>query len=155
MPDTLPTESTYGGTGSDASPPALPSAKLRILNLSAIFFAVLQSICSAFIALSGVRLLIGLGAFAAATGALRFVDRIHADAIRVPTTTIALLGAVWNLVALWRVWSLRRRGASAWRRQRVPRSKRRSEFLQFGISVATLVLLALEAVAHYHLFHHL
>jgi len=155
VPDTLPTESTFEVTGSSASPPDLASTKLRILNWSATFFAVLQSICSAFIALSGLRLLIGLGSFAAATGAVRFADRIHADAIRVPMTLIALLGAVWNLAAIWRVWSLRRRGASAWRRQPVPRSKRRSEYLQFGISVATLILLALEAAAHYHLFHHL
>jgi len=40
----------------------------RFINWSAFFFAVLQSACSAFIALNGARLLIGVGAFAAASG---------------------------------------------------------------------------------------
>lgn len=124
-----------------------------LVTWSSLFFAVLQSVCSAFIALSGVRLLIGIGAFAAASGVLRFADRMHVDAIRIPMMLFALIGSVLNLVALWRVWSLRRRSASAWRQQPVPKQKKRSEFLQFTISVLTLVLLAVEVAAHYSLFH--
>lgn len=137
----------------DSAVPAAPT-RLRLLSGSALFFALLQSVCSAFVALSGVRLLIGLSAFAAATSVLRIVDRLHVDAIRIPMTVLALLGSVWNLVALWRVWRLRRRSASAWRQRPVSKPKKRSEALQFILSVATLLLLAIEAASHHSLFHH-
>jgi hypothetical protein len=123
-------------------------ARSRLINGSALFFAVLQSVCSAFIALNGVRLLIGVGAFAAASGALKLADRMHIDAIRVPMMLLALAGSVLNLVVLWQVWRLRRRPASAWRQMAVPRQKIASEWLQFTLSILTLVLLAAEFVAH-------
>lgn len=130
-------------------------SRLRLFNYSGIFFAVLQSACSAFIALSGVRLLIGVGAFAFAAGALRFADKIHLDAIRIPMMFLAVLGSVLNLLALRRVWSLRKRTASAWRQRPVPKEKQRAERLQFVISALTLLLVVAETAAHYHLFHHL
>jgi hypothetical protein len=120
----------------------------RLINWSALFFAVLQSACSAFIALNGVRLLVGVGAFAAASGALKLADRMHIDAIRIPMMLLALTGSVLNLVVLWQVWRLRRRPASAWRQTAVPRQKLASEWLQFTLSILTLVLLAAEFVAH-------
>jgi len=128
-------------------------AKLKLVSWSGLLFALLQSVCSAFIALSGVRLLIGVGAVAAATGVLKVADRMHIDAIRIPMMLLALIGSLWNLAALWRVWSLRRRPASAWRQQPVPKEKRRSEFLQFALSILTLTLLVVEAAAHYSNFH--
>lgn len=130
------------------------SPRLKLLNWSGIFFAVLQSLCSAFVALSGVRLLIGIGAFTAATGALRIADRMHVNRIRIPMMLLALLGSVWNLVALWRVRSLRRRAASAWRQRPLTKQKKRSEFFQLAVAVVTLILLAAEATAHYKTFHH-
>jgi hypothetical protein len=134
--------------GVDASHPKLSLANARFINWSAFFFAVLQSACSAFIALNGVRLLIGIGAFAAASGALKLADRIHIDAIRIPMMLLALAGSLLNLVVLWQVWRLRRRPASAWRQKSVPKRKIASEWLQFGLSVLTLLLLAAEFVAH-------
>lgn len=124
----------------------------RLLNWSSFAFAVLQSVCSAFIALSGIRLLIGVGAFAAASGALKLADRMHIDAIRIPMMALALVGSVLNLVALLRIWSLRRRPASAWRQQPVSRQKKTSEFIQLSLSVLTFFLLGAEAVAHHILF---
>ena len=126
--------------------------KLKLVNWTTFFFAVLQSVCSAFIALSGIRLLIGIGAFAAASGALRLADRLHIAPIRIPMMLLALAGSLLNLMALWRVWSLRRRPASAWRQQPVSRQKRTSELLQFALSVLTLLLLAAELYAHHRLF---
>jgi hypothetical protein len=126
---------------------ALP-VNAKLINWSALFFAVLQSVCTAFIALNGVRLLIGVGAFAAASGALKFADRMHTDAIRIPMMLLALGGSVLNLVVLWQVWRLRRRPASAWRQTAVPNRKLASEWLQFTLSILTLVLLAAEFVAH-------
>jgi hypothetical protein len=123
--------------------------KLKLISWSGLFFAILQSVCSVFIALSGIRLLIGIGAFAAATGVLKFADRMHIDVIRIPMMLIALVGSVWNLAALWRIWSLRRRPSSTWRQQPVPKQKKRSEYFQFALSILTLLLLATEAFAHY------
>jgi hypothetical protein len=133
-----PAESSQGGL--------LANAKL--INWSALFLAVLQSVCSAFIALNGVRLLVGVGAFAAASGALKLADRMHIDAIRIPMMLLALVGSLLNLVVLWQVWRLRRRPASAWRQTAVPKRKLASEWLQFTLSILTLVLLATEFVAH-------
>jgi hypothetical protein len=134
------------------SPAKMTLVNIKLINWSAFFFAVLQSACSAFIALNGVRLLIGIGAFAAASGALKLADRIHIDAIRIPMMLLALAGSLLNLVVLWQVWRLRRRPASAWRQKSVPKEKIASEWLQFGLSVLTLFLIAVEFVIH-HILH--
>jgi hypothetical protein len=126
-------------------------AKLKLISWSGLFFAVLQSVCSAFIALSGLRLLIGIGAAAAATGALKIADKMHIDAIRIPMMLLALFGSCLNLVVLWQIWRLRKRSASAWRLQPVPKNKKRSEYLQFALSILTLLLLAIELFAHHKL----
>jgi len=136
----------------DVQHPKLALVNTKLINWSALFFAVLQSVCSAFIALNGVRLLVGVGAFAAASGALKLADRLHIDAIRIPMMLLALAGSVLNLVVLWQVWRLRRRPASAWRLQPVSRQKKMSEWLQFTLSVLTLFLLAAEFVSHRFLF---
>ena len=127
------------------------NSKLKLLSWSGFLFAVLQSVCSAFIALNGVRLLIGIGAFAAASGVLKFADKMHVDAIRIPMMLIALFGSCLNLVVLWQIWRLRKRPASAWRQQPVPKNKKRSEYIQFALSVLTLLLLVIEFVAHHRL----
>lgn len=141
----LPTEPPDGANTSDQA----VSPRARLVNWAAIFFAVLQSVCSAFVALSGVQILIGAGAFAAAAGVLRFADRMHVAPIRIPMMLLALAGAAWNLLSLWRVRNLRRRPSSAWRQRPVPPAKRRSERFQLIISVLTLFLLAVEEVAHH------
>ena len=127
---------------------------MKVFNYSGIFFAVLQSACSAFIALSGVRLLVGVGSLAFAGAAVRLADRIHLDVIRIPMMFLALLGSAANLLALRRVWNLRRRTASAWRQQPLTLEKKRAERIQFAISVLTILILAAETAAHHHLFHH-
>jgi hypothetical protein len=129
-----------------------PRRALKWVGWSSFWMAVLQSVCSAFIALSGVRLLVGAVAFGSAVGVLKATgDRLHIDAIRMPMMMLALLGSVVNLVALWQVWRLRRRSASAWRVQAVPASKKRAEWIQFALAVLTLVLLAVEEWAHWKL----
>ena len=126
--------------------------KPSLINWSAFLFAVLQSVCSALIALNGVRLLVGIGAFAAASGALKLADRMHIDAIRIPMMLLALAGSLLNLVVLWQVWRLRKRSASSWRQKPVSKQKVTSEWLQFTLSVITPLLLAAELVAHRILF---
>lgn len=136
------------------SAPKILLTKLSMFSWSSFFFAVLQSVCSAFIALNGIRFLVGAGAFAAAAGVLHVADRLHGDAIRIPMTLFALGGSLLNLIALWRVWRLRRRPASAWRLKPLTPEKKRSERLQLGLSVLTLALLAVEFFAHRATFHH-
>jgi heme/copper-type cytochrome/quinol oxidase subunit 2 len=116
--------------------------------------AFIQSVCSAFIALSSIRLLIGAAAFASAIGVVKIADKLHIDAIRIPMMVIALVGSVVNLLALWQVWRLRRRSASAWRQTSVSPKQKRSERVQFSLSVVTLFLLAAEFWAHWSLFGH-
>ena len=141
-----PPETAQTGTG--APPAKMLLVNTKLINWSALFFAVLQSACSALIALNSVRLLVGVGAFAAASCALKLADRLHIDAIRIPMMLLALVGSLLNLVVLWQVWRLRRRPASAWRQTSVPKRKLASEWLQFTLSILTLVLLATEFVAH-------
>jgi hypothetical protein len=138
-------------SSAQSAPDVLP-VNTKLITWSAFLFAVLQSVCSAFIALNGVRLLIGIGAFAAASSALKLADRMHIAAIRIPMMLLALAGSVLNLVVLWQVWRLRRRPASAWRQQPVSKKKIVSEWLQFTLSVLTLFLLTAEFVAHRTLF---
>jgi heme/copper-type cytochrome/quinol oxidase subunit 2 len=118
---------------------------------SSFFFAVVQSVCTIFVALSGLRLLLGAAAFTAAIGAMQVADKIHADAIRIPMVMFALIGAVFNLVALWQVRRLRGRAASAWRQKSVSLGKFASERFQLTLSVLTLILLVVES--YYHIQH--
>jgi hypothetical protein len=111
-------------------------------------FALLQSACAAVLAISGFRVLIGLGALAAAAGVDAPAKGFHQDAIRIPMMFLALVGALANLYSVWRVRSLRARPAAQWRVQPVSRKKIRSEWVQVALAVATLVLLAAEWITH-------
>jgi len=124
----------------------------KLIGWSSFLFAALQSVCSAFIALGSVRLLIGIGAFTAASGALKLADRVHIGAVRIPMMIFALAGSLLNLVVLWQVWRLQRRPAAAWRLQPQSKRKKASVWLQFTLSIITLFLLAAEFVAHRILF---
>jgi len=138
---------------SDSIDPSTPSGAPRFqwLNWSGLVLAFLQSVCSVFIALHGIRLLVGIGAVVLASSAWSLAERLHADAIRIPMMLVAFVGALLNLLALWQVRRLRARSASAWRQQSLTAAKRRSEALQLGLSLLTLVLLLAEEVAHFHL----
>lgn len=121
---------------------------LRWANIGSFLFILLQSACTAVLAISGIRVLIGLGALAAASGVYAPAKGFHQDAIRIPMMIVALTGALANLYALWRVRSLRARPAAQWRVQPVSREKLRSEWLQIMLAVATLILVALEWITH-------
>jgi cytochrome b subunit of formate dehydrogenase len=123
-----------------------------IVLWSSFAFAVLQSICTAFVAISGLRVVIGLTSLASALGA-RVPWRLHADWIRIPMVLLALTGALINLYAIWRIRRLRQRPASQWRMKPVSTAKLRSENLQILLAVATLALLFVEEVLHLILHH--
>ena len=122
--------------------------KLRLVSWSGIVFAVLQSACTAVIAISGVRVAIGFGALAAAAGTHAPARGFHQDAIRIPTMVLALLGAVLNLYVVGKVRRLRSRPAAQWRQQPVTKKKLNSERFQIALSVLTLLLLAAEWITH-------
>jgi hypothetical protein len=127
------------------------SSRLQWLNGSGLFLAFIQSVCSAFLALHGIRFLIGIGSVVLASSAWHLAERLHVNAIRIPLMLIALMGALLNLLALWQVRRLRRRSGSAWRQQSPTPAKRRSEALQLILSLLTLVLLLVEGLAHFKL----
>lgn len=130
---------------------APPASRFQWLSWSGLFLAFIQSVCSAFIAFHGIRLLVGIGAVVLASTTWQVAEHLHVDAIRIPMMLVAFLGTVVNLAVLWQVRRLRSRSASAWRQQPLTPSKRRSEMLQLALSVLTLVLLFTELVAHYKL----
>lgn len=136
---------------SNEEPRLSPPSRFQWLNWSGFVLAFLQSVCTTFIALHGIRLLVGIGAVLLASSAWHFAERLHADAFRIPMMLIALVASLLNLAALWQVRRLRRRASSAWRQQPLTQSKRRSEALQLVLSLLTLVLLLAEEIAHYKL----
>ena len=129
----------------------------KLIGWSSFLFAALQSVCSAFIALGSVRLLIGIGAFTAQRWSAGPVEPSHSQSawlfsVRIPMMIFALAGSLLNLVVLWQVWRLQRRPAAAWRLQPQSKRKKASVWLQFTLSIITLFLLAAEFVAHRILF---
>ncbi len=123
-------------------------ANWRYLGLSSFLFAFLQALCPAVIALSAVRVAIGLGALAAAAGTDLPARGWHGDWIRIPMMLLAALGAVLNLFVIWHVRRLRARPAAQWRVGPLPARKLRSERLQIALAVLTFVCLIAEWITH-------
>jgi len=133
---------------------AQTASRFRWIGWSSLFLAIVQSVCTIFVALSGLRLLLGAAAFGAAIGAMKIAERIHIDAVRIPMLMFALVGALFNLVAVWQVRRLRGRAASAWRQKTASRGKFASEGVQLALSLLTLILLAVESFYHLRNTHH-
>ena len=121
-----------------------------VVAWSSFFFALLQSICTFFAAANGLRFAVGLGSLVLSAGAGAMVDRFHADAFRIPMVGLAVAGSLLNLAILAQIRRLRRRPSSQWRQQPPSEHKLRMERLQVVLSVATLVLVAVEEGLHYH-----
>jgi hypothetical protein len=119
-----------------------------IVGFTSLLFILLQSACTAVMAISGVRVLIGLGALAAAAGLHAPATGFHGDAIRIPMMVLAVGGSLVNLYVIWRIRSLRARPASQWRVQPISAKQKRSESLQIGLAILTLVLVAAEYATH-------
>lgn len=121
------------------------------VGLTSLFFMLLQSACTAFVAISGLRLLLGVGALAAATAGLRFLVALHGAAFRIPMEVVAIVGSIVNLVAIRRIRKLRARPASQWRMKPATTKQLRSESWQIGLAVVTLLLVAVEWGIHIYL----
>jgi hypothetical protein len=131
-------------------PDALPDASIRLRGLSgaSLVVALLQSICTAVLTVSGIRVAIGLSALAAAGGVYAPARGFHQDAIRIPMLTLAAAGALINLSVLAWIWHLRSRPSAQWRRQELSARQKRSERVQVVLAVATLILVGLEVWTH-------
>lgn len=125
-----------------------PEKPVWALSIISFTFIVLQSMCTAVMAISGVRVLIGLGALAAAAGLNRPASGFHGDAIRIPMMVVAVVGSLVNLYVLWRIRTLRNRPSAQWRARPVSQQTRRSEAFQVLLAVLSLALVLAEWATH-------
>ncbi|HMI50088.1 MAG TPA: hypothetical protein VK525_01155 [Candidatus Saccharimonadales bacterium] len=135
----------------ETAPPPVATpvpAKTKFLQYSSFTMALLQSACTAVIAVSGIRVAIGLTALSAAAGIHAPAHGFHRDAIRIPMMVLALAGSLANLFVIWKIRHLRNKPAARWRVQPPTRRKINSERLQIALSVLTLLLLTVEWITH-------
>jgi hypothetical protein len=125
----------------------------RILVGGSLLLAVLQSVCTAVLTISGVRVAIGLTAFAMAGSAYAPILQFHQDAIRIPMLTLATVGAVVDLLVLAWMRHLRRRHSADWRRRERSAKAKRSERMQMALAIVTLVLVSAEIWSHSIMVH--
>ena len=146
--------STPADLTESAQQPLLEESRTRgVLAWSSFVFAFLQSICTAAVTINGFRLAIGIGALAFSSGAGAAMTRFHANWIRVPMISLALVGSLVNIAILIHVRRLRNRPASRWRQKPLTAHQVRMERLQWILSLAALVLFAIEEYLHFG-FHH-
>ena len=123
-----------------------------LISITSFGFILLQSACAAVMAVSGLRLLIGISSLAAASLIPGFIIAIHADVVRIPMMILAVIGSGINLYVLWRIRMLRSKPSAQWRVQPVAAKRRRSETIQIILAVLTLLLVVVESLLH-HSFH--
>jgi formate hydrogenlyase subunit 3/multisubunit Na+/H+ antiporter MnhD subunit len=107
-----------------------------------------QSLCTAVLTISGIRVAIGLSALAAASGIYAPAKGFHQDAIRIPMLILATVGAIVNLAVVFWIWHLRARPSAQWRRRELSTKEKRSEKLQVALALLTLILVGLETWTH-------
>jgi formate hydrogenlyase subunit 3/multisubunit Na+/H+ antiporter MnhD subunit len=107
-----------------------------------------QSLCTAVLTISGIRVAIGLSALAAASGIYAPARGFHQDAVRIPMLILATLGAIANLAVLAWIRHLRSRPSAQWRRRELSSTEKRSEKLQVAMAILTLILVGLETWTH-------
>jgi len=120
---------------------------MRVLTAASLILALLQSLCTAILTISGIRVAIGLSAFAASS-VYAPVLGFHGDGLRIPMLALATIGAVVNLLVLAWIWWLRSRPSAQWRRRELSQNERRSERIQVALAILTLVLVGLESWSH-------
>ena len=124
------------------------SSRIRTLGWTSILFALLQSLCTAVLTISGIRVAIGLSALAAASGIYAPAKGWHQDAIRIPMLIVATAGALINLAVIAWIRHLRNRPSAQWRRVEPTVKQKRSERLQITLALVTLILVGFETWTH-------
>jgi hypothetical protein len=143
-----------------AIPPPLrtddgPRRTRNAIAWSSLALAMLQSICTFFAAMNGLRVGIGISSLVLATSTATAIDHFHASWLRIPMIVLAVCGSVINLVVLWQIQRLRKLPAAQWRQTTQTPRKLRSERMQLILSIVTLILVALEERQHLIWLHHL
>lgn len=126
----------------------MESSKWSAVSWTSLIIALAQSICTAVLTVSGIRVAIGLTALAAASGIYAPAKGWHQDAIRIPLLIVATIGAVLNIVVIAWMRQLRNRPSAQWRRRERSAKEIRSERLQVIFAVITLILVGLETWTH-------
>jgi hypothetical protein len=133
---------------------ALNSRSRAIMVGTSFVFSVLQSVCTAIMAINGVRFVIGLGALAMTAGLGASLNHFHSITwLRITFLVGAVSGSLLTLGILLRSRHLRNRPAARWRFRPLTSKQRRAEFLQIAISVLTLILVVVEEYLHYQNCH--
>src|SRR3984885_7524458 len=126
----------------------MDSRRWNAVGGASLIVAVAQSLCTAVLTISGIRVAIGLSALAAASGIYAPARGFHQDAIRIPMLALAAAGALLNLAVLAWIRHLRARPAAQWRRRELSAKEKRSERLQVVLAIVTLALVGLEIWTH-------
>jgi hypothetical protein len=123
-----------------------------ILGWSSLFLAAVESLCAAAVALSGVRVLLGMSSLIAATAAGP-AHGFHREGLRVPILWASGLIAALNLLLLWNENRIRQNPSAQWRLQPLTSKQRRQRWMQIVTTVVALLLILAEVVTH-PWFHH-
>jgi len=124
---------------------------LKIVSGASLLIAILQSICTFFLTVNGIRLAVGLTSFVLASSLIGPLRWFHQDAIRIPMLIVATAGAILDLGILLWTSHLRNRPAAQWRRSKMSANEKRSRGLQFALALVTLVLVGTEAWTHHRI----
>src|SRR5580704_14139669 len=119
-----------------------------VIAFVSFLFVLLQSACTAVMAISGLRLLIGIGSLAAVSGLSIFAGAFHSDAIRIPMMFTGVGGSLVNLYVIWRIRTLRGRSSSQWRVRATTDKEKRAESIQIALAILTWLMFAVEWFEH-------
>jgi hypothetical protein len=137
-----------------SQPAVLKAAPSMSVVASSLLFSVLQSICTAIVALNSVRLAIGIGSLAMTTGLGAALEHFHQITwLRVTLLVGALSGSILTLGIVLRAIRLRNRPAARWRLRPLSSKQKRMELLQVSLSLVTLLLVVVEEYLHFRLCH--
>lgn len=123
-----------------------------LLTWGSLALAAAESLCVLAVGLSGVRVLLGMSSLIAATAGGP-AHGFHSNAIRIPFLVLGTIGALLSLFLLWNEEKIRRNPSAAWRLRPQTPEQRRRRWLQIGLAVLTLLLVAGEVITH-SWFHH-
>lgn len=142
------------GAVEENQPAVLATAPQLSVVGSSLLFSVLQSICTAVVALNSVRLAIGIGSLAMTTGLGAAMEHFHQITwLRVTFLVGALSGSILTLGIVLRAIRLRNRPAALWRLRPLGSKEKRMELLQLSLSLVTLLLIVVEEYLHFRLCH--
>lgn len=135
--------------GASETDTGLESKAIRTVGGASLLLAVLQSLCTAIVAINGIRVAIGLTALAAIGGVFAAPAAFwHQDAIRIPMLWLATIGSIVNLGVIAWIRHLRGKSSAQWRRREPSARQKRSERLQIVLALVTLILVGLETWLH-------